>query len=149
MSSLFVAFVLLTGCDLSYTVGQLFIRNESGQSLYVESNIVSEHTSETCCFLLEVGDEARLGKSPRYDGHASYLPLSHCVYNDDAYVSIFTIDDNEEKHLARTWYYSDRDKDGKQLFNENYLDKDFSDSPDGGNFPCFVFVVLPEDLESN
>ena len=150
--SIFVTLVLFTGCDLSYTVAELWMCNESGQSLYVESEIVSEHTSEKLCFPLESGDENKvlLAKSPRYEGsQSSYLPLSHCIKNEDAKVSIYTVAESGEKLLVRTWYYSNRNNAGRELFNEKCLSRDIQSFPDGGCFPSFTFIIIPEDLKSH
>ena len=152
LSYLISAMGLLTGCDLSYTVGEFWICNESGQLLYVESDIASELTSEKRGFLLEEGEANKepLAKSPRFEGEqASCLSLSHCVNNEDAKVIIYTLGENGEKHLARTWYYSDRDKSGRELFSEKCLAQGGYHLHDGGSFSSFTFVVLPEDLESN
>lgn len=138
---------LLTGCDLSYTVSEFWICNGAGQPLYIESDIRSDLSSEKRCFVLEEGEEVLLAKSPRYEHiQSSYLPLSHCVYNEEANVRIYHIGDNGEKRLVRTWYYSDRGKPGRELFNENCLSQEVHSFPDGGSFPSFVFVILPEDI---
>lgn len=152
LSSLFVAIGLLTGCDLSYTVVEFWICNESGQTLYVESNIVSALTSDKRCFTLEEGDmnAELLAKSPKYQGfQSSYMPLSNCINNEGAKVSIFTIGDNGEKHLVRSWNYSDRNNTGRELFSESCLSQRVQTLVDGGCFPSFTFIIQPEDLESN
>ena len=145
---LLVILGLLTGCDLSYTVSSLWICNESGQPLYVESTIKSELTSTDLCFMLEEGEGNMeiLAKSARYENMQSYLPLSHCINNQDAKVSIYTVSDGGEKQLVHTWHYSDRDKEGREIFNEKCLSQGGDSTPDGGYFPTFTFTILPEDL---
>lgn len=149
LSYLISAMGLLTGCDLSYTVAEFWICNESGQTLYVESDIKSNLSFDMHSFVIEAGENNKvlLAKSPRYeDTQLSYLPLSQCIENEEARVSIYTIGDHGEHNLVRTWYYSDGDKPGRELFNENCLLQDFHSFPDGGCFPSFTFVILPEDV---
>ena len=84
--------LLTTGCVKSYTVGSLYIRNESGQILYVESTIKSALTDNPMQFsLLEGADEIPnnndvvIARTNRLmDVQTAYLPISHYVFNEDA-----------------------------------------------------------------
>jgi hypothetical protein len=154
-----IAMLLATGCVKSYTIGTLYIRNESGQVLYVESTIQSDLTEAPMQFtLLEGTDEipnnndVAIARTKRLMGEqTTYLPISHYVFNEDAQVNIFTVSDDGEKTLVRTWNYSDRNKNGREFFKESCLGSgDFDGAGvDGGCFISFRFIVLPEDLESN
>lgn len=144
-----VVLLLITGCQKSYSVCEFWICNESGQDLYVESSIVSELTSDGISFLLNEGADHAilLAKSKRYNGTStSYLPLSCCVNNQDARVRLYTVSAEGEKHLVHTWYYSEREKGGRELFNEECLTQGFNYLLDGGHFPSFTFTILPEDI---
>ena len=82
------------------------------------------------------GNMEILAKSARYEDMQSYLPLSHCINNQDAKVSIYTVSDDGEKQLVHTWHYSDRDKDGRELFNEKCLSQE---GPPG----CQIAILDP------
>lgn len=151
--------LLTTGCVRTYTVGSLYIRNESGRILYVESTIKSALTDNPMQFsLLEGADEipnnndVEIARTNRLmDEQTAYLPISHYVFNEDAQVKIYTLSDSGEKTLVKTWNYSDRGKSGREFFNESCLESgDFNGTGvDGGCFISIRFVVLPEDLESS
>ena len=57
IKSLFIAMLLTTGCVKPYTVGGLYIRNETSQTLYVESTIQSALTDNPMQFLLFEGTD--------------------------------------------------------------------------------------------
>ena len=143
-----ISSVLIVGCDLSYYVVELVIQNESGQILFVESNIDSFTTSGIQTLKIHNGTGGFIAQSKKYSDSAMlYLPLDSIIGNEDAYVSVYTISDSEEKHLVHTWYYSDREKDGRELFSEKCLTQDEFHGHDGGNFLAYTFTILPEDLE--
>ncbi|MBQ7254050.1 MAG: hypothetical protein IJS30_05190 [Bacteroidales bacterium] len=148
-SLLLVGFVSLLcfGCGKPYSVGELWIRNESGQDVFVESSIESATTSQISYFVLKNGAEKYIAQSRRYPNEVlEYIPLTDYIHNEDAYVSIYTISDKGDKLLAHKWYYSDRDNDGHELFSEKSLTQDVGYLLDGGYFPRFTFTILPEDI---
>lgn len=147
---LFISLFLLAGCNKSYFIAELVIRNESGHDLFVESSIESSSSNGAQIFMLRDGDEKFIAQSKRYSEDFGYLPLEKIVENADAYVSIFTISESSgEKQLIHTWYYSDKDEEGHELFNEKSLSKDGFHGHDGGNFQEMVFTILPDDIDSN
>lgn len=147
---MFISLFLLAGCNKPYFIAELVIRNESGLDLFVESSIESSSFNGVQTFMLRDGDEKFIAQSKRYSENFVFLPLEKIVENADAYVSISTISESSgEKQLIHTWNYSDKDKDGHELFNEKSLSKDGFHGHDGGNFQEMIFTILPEDLESN
>ena len=153
---LLLIMLLTTGCVKSYTIGSFYIRNESGQILYVESTIKSALKDTTMSFTLLEGtddipnnNDIEIARTARFMGEqTTYLPISHYVFNDDAQVRLFTISNNGEKTLVKTWKYSERNKIGRELFNEANLETgDFNGAGmDGGCFISIRFVVLPQDI---
>lgn len=148
---LFISLFLLAGCNKSYFIAELVIRNESGQDLFVESSIESSSTNGVQTFMLRDGDGKFIAQSKRYPEDFGYMPLEKIVENAaDAYVSIFTISESSgEKQLIHTWNYLDKDKEGHELFNEKNLSKDGFHGLDGGNFQEMIFTILPDDIDNN
>ena len=152
-----VFLILMTGCVKSYTVGGLYIRNESGRVLYVESTIKSNLTNNPLSFTLLEGtddfpnnNDKEIARTKRHMGEQiAYLPISDYVFNEDAQVKIFTITETGEKNIVKTWKYSERNCSDRNFFNESCLSTEGSNftALDGGYFISYKFVVLPEDLE--
>ena len=141
--------LLLTGCLPPYTIVYLDLCNESGQTLYVETNIVSSMSSQLQSFDLPQGanDTKCIAFSAKENGVNKQTSVSQCITNDDAYLSIYVYTLSGEKRLVRKWCYTDRDKDERQPFNEKYLKFEDHADPDGGYHPTYTFIILPEDLE--
>lgn len=157
IKSLFIAMLLTTGCVKPYTVGGLYIRNETSQTLYVESTIQSALTDNPMQFLLFEGtddipnnNDVEVARTKRLMGaQTTYLPISHYIFNEDAQIKLYTIAENGEKTLVKIWKYSDRNNSGREFFNESCMESgDFSGAGvDGGYFISIRFVVLPEDIK--
>jgi hypothetical protein len=149
-SYLIIIFVsaLCVGCSKPYSVGELWLKNESGQDLFVESYIVSALSSDALSFILENGKENYIAQSKRYQNEAlEYISLPDYITNDDAYVSIYIVSEQGDRQLIHTWYYSDRENDNRELFSEKCLSQDLMYLLDGGFFPRFTFTILPEDIQ--
>lgn len=141
---------LLVGCVKPYTIGGLFIRNESGQMLYVETNIESSLTSEFQSFMLEEGDYRVIAQSPRYANEIrETLPLDSYIGNNDAYVRVYRLSgDSGEIELVRTWKYKERNQSGRELFNETNLECQKGGNPDGQQYIWYIFTIAPEDVSN-
>ncbi len=71
------------------------------------------------------------------------------IQNDqDAYISIYRVEEDGTKTLLKTWYSSDRNKDGVQFFDLNQWE---ADRQSGSSYIPeieFTFDLTLEKLES-
>lgn len=139
--------LLMAGCSNSFAVF-MNINNESGQELWVESNIFSEYCRDTLEFALRDGATNRVARSGEYSGkEVPQDPIPYLVDNDDAYVRIYKPLPSGKRVLLRTWYLSDRNSGNRELFSPQYLKEDHYSESGGYSFSVFRFIILPEDIE--
>lgn len=140
---------ILSGCTKEYISSVLTISNETGEDLWVESNIVSTEYSDPKNFEMSKDIPYRhevLARSVNYENGSVDLPLSSCVYNEEASVSIYREGDTGEKILVQQWRYAERHEDGRNLFNESNLERQTYSNVAGHTIVSFHFTILPEDI---
>ena len=141
------ALLLIKGCGKPYTVGQLFINNNTGEILYLESYIVSHLSEEPILHNLQPGESCELARTKKHSGYIDEFDISEFVNNTDATIKIYSLNQYGDKTIVAQWEYTDRSNNSKSIFNLSELDYSNYYDPDGGYHPTYTFVLLPEDLE--
>ena len=144
--------LLFPGCKKHYSSSALIVCNESGEELWVESYIVSASCDSTKSFLLQEGRSKSvvLATSEKYEkvNNADSF-LKRCVYNEDAYVRVYKVDDYDERVLVRNWSYANRNNDGHELFNETCIEQSIQGNAAGDAVVSYLFTILPEDISGS
>lgn len=142
-----VASLLLTRCGKPYTVGQLFICNDTTEKLVVESSIVSALTNGPTRVLLQTGETFELARTERQEGFISDFPITEFVCNEEVCVKVFSLDESGNETLSAQWSFTNKEIDPRSVFNlSNHSYLLYSD-PDGGCHPSYTFAILPEDIQ--
>ncbi len=144
----FVAVVfLLTSCGKPKTAAWFFIRNNTDETLFWETNVQSEQSKDVREILLEQGEIECIAYSKELSGHLSGVNMSEYVYNTDAYVKVLVKNEGGQIVLTKEWKYLERNLEGRQIFNENYLSVDKEYGVLEQIIYGYIFTILPEDLE--
>lgn len=139
--------LMFSACLKHYSAASLVVKNESGEDLWVESYIVSADCDSTKSFLLREGNSELIAISERSKAERyADLSLGSCVFNNDAYVRVYKIDSLGTRTLAHTWYYADRNSDGRELFNDSCIEKKLHDDVAGDVVVLYQYTFLPEDI---
>lgn len=115
----------LLGCTKGHINSVLSISNESGEDLWVESNIVSAEGNEPKDIWMPQGvpyQHEVLARSENYNSPID-LSLDSCIYNEDACVCVYKKGDKGERVLGQKWRHSERNDEDRNLFNESNLDR--------------------------
>lgn len=141
------ASLLLAHCGKPYTVGQLFICNDTNEKLVVESSIVSALTEGSKRVLLQTGEILEIARTERQEGYISDFSIMEFVRNEGACVKVFSLDENGNEILSAQWSFINKEVDPRSVFNlSNHFYLLYS-NPDGGCYPSYTFAILPEDIE--
>ena len=137
---------LLAYCGKPYTVGQLFICNDTNEKLIVESSIESALTNDSKRMLLQTGETVEIARTSRQEGYIYDLSITEFVGNEDAWVKVFSFDESGNERLSAQWSFLEKEIDKRSVFNlSNHTFLSYDD-PDGGFHPTYTFTILPEDI---
>lgn len=147
-----LSLLCLTACDREYSNGVLAVRNETDSDLYLEFKIVSIRYDDVVCRMIGnpssyLGNKETLTSSRACKCSRDEFDISNMVWNEDAYLKVFRITDNDTIFL-KEWKYSEKDNPGRQLFDLSDCELNGSHAVEGGNYLwCYEFVIKQEDIE--
>lgn len=131
--------------------GYLFIMNKTGQTLYVETNILSATEPGDYCQNYEIipGGLAGIANTETKQEEDRIVIESFLTNPEDSKVDIF-VKEGEELVLVKTYNYADKDKSPKELFNLNHCTlNDQEDPRKRFHVVQFFFEITTADLPSN
>ena len=116
----------ITSCSKGYYIGGLDICNDSDIELMIESNVRSDLYDGIMQFSLSPGrsNAKSIASTRRTVDRIQYYPISSMVYNQDAFIKVYTKQISGECSLLKEWKYSDRIHEDRNPFNESCLEED-------------------------
>ena len=143
---------LLVGCaPAPQFKGYLFIMNETDQTLYVKTNIVSAAEPGDYCPSYEMipGSIAGIANTETKPEEETIVIESFLACPENSKVEIF-VKEGDELVLVRTYTYADKDRSPKELFNLNHcILNDQEDIRNRFHVVQFFFEITTADLPSN
>ena len=139
-----------------FVYGGMSIWNNSGHTLYVKTNLISENVSCDSLLVLKDFDDASICLTGLLDGPIRQLTIEELAENmENGIVDVFLYKDSLT--LVKRWTYARKDEPGRQLFNEDYLEASYHrqslhaslDRKKDKHTYCtfYSFTILPSDVE--
>lgn len=139
-----------------FVYGGMSIWNNSGHTLYIRTNLISENVSCDSLLVLKDFDDASICLTGLMDGPIRQLTIEEMAENmESGVVDVFQYKDSLT--LVKQWTYTDRAEPGRQLFNEEYLEVSYHQQSRHASYDrkkakytyCtfYSFTILPSDVE--
>ena len=145
----FITSIIMMSCSApEQTYGDFGLANYSGRTIAVETNLISaaDITADSIQFVPDF-DYCNLCSTPLTDEPIHQLSLEELAENmTDGFVNIYIIGSDNNLQLVKTWRYSERNEQGRQLFNEQQLRCSYGRAWDNTYHTYYEFALLPEDI---
>lgn len=145
----FITSIIMMSCSApEQTIGSFCLSNYSGRTIAVETNLISgsDITADSIQIVPDFED-CNLCRKLLTDEPIHRLSLEELAQNmTDGFVNIYIIGSDNALQLVKTWRYSERNEQGRQLFNEQQLRCSYSRAWDNTYNTFYEFALLPEDI---
>ena len=144
---LFSLIPLVSACFfMPKSLGELDLHNESGLTLYIETNLQSMFGDSLDQIELTNASNVNLCRSNLLQNTSREITIEEiCSNYKTAYVRVYRDNSHGERVLVKEWTYATRDDAGPQFFNMKYLVKDCFPQVDGVYVTAYRFTLQAGD----